>query len=420
MWRFVLREGAEKLNAAVKTAWAALVDDAERLAQGAIKNADLLLQIGRGRRTAALAADLAEAAGTDVLGAEHAAGVLAGLLDCYLLQQLGEKLHAQEQPEIGPLKDLPELQDAGKQVLYYVAGSMRYTLVKYRKLKKEVVKCLFFSAKDAADCSTVLPTALTEHREKYGGFSYAKPAFWNAVHALDRVYTKFCSANAIARFGKAVVDSIAAATVGHTEIQALFVDAAALCKPAISGPELAKAVVETLAFSRQKELVVGVRRELGLQAEQEQALRAKLKSSKKAKKEGAKKRKGEAAARVAERAEKVGKFAPGKVRLRARVRVQDFMSRVRVEQGLELAAAQELAVAKEQRGPVKKRALDRVKVVLHEVEAGKAAALAAVPAAARKKKKKRKQSVQVSVAQGEHNPYARCHQSYRRGSRSKS
>ena len=97
------------MNAAVKTAWAALVDDAERLAQGAIKNADLLLQIGRGRRTAALAADLAEAAGTDVHGAEHAAGVLAGLLDCYLLQQLGEKLHAQEQPEIGPLKDLPEV-----------------------------------------------------------------------------------------------------------------------------------------------------------------------------------------------------------------------------------------------------------------------------------------------------------------------
>ena len=70
MWRFVLREGAEKFNAAVKTAWGALVDDAERLAQGASKHADLLLQIGRGGRTAALAADLAEAAGTDVDSAE--------------------------------------------------------------------------------------------------------------------------------------------------------------------------------------------------------------------------------------------------------------------------------------------------------------------------------------------------------------
>ena len=70
MWRFVLREGAEKFNAAVKTAWGALVDDAERLAQGASKHADLLLQIGRCGRTAALAADLAEAAGTDVDGAE--------------------------------------------------------------------------------------------------------------------------------------------------------------------------------------------------------------------------------------------------------------------------------------------------------------------------------------------------------------
>ena len=53
MWRFVLGGGGEKFNAAMETAWGTLVDDTERLAQGATKHADLLLQIGRGRRTAA-------------------------------------------------------------------------------------------------------------------------------------------------------------------------------------------------------------------------------------------------------------------------------------------------------------------------------------------------------------------------------
>ena len=325
MWQFVLRGGAPLFNAAMQAAWGVLVDDAERLAQGASRHADLLLQIGRGGRTAALAADLTQAAGSLVSGAEHAAGALAGVLDCHLMQLLCEKLRAHAPLEIGHLKDLPVLHEASKQVLYYVAGSMRYTLVKYRKLSVDTVKCLFTSASGAAAYIPALPIALCEHREKYGGFSYAKPAFWDAVHAIDRVYTKFCCSGAIATFGKDVVALVSAAAVAHSDIQALFATAAALCIPAITGPELAQAVVTTLSFSRQKELVASVRSELGLQADKEQALRASLKVAKSKRKdkrmETKRSREAQQMAGVEKAATKSARLAPGIIRNRARAKV---------------------------------------------------------------------------------------------------
>ena len=72
--------GARDLRAALDKAWGRILHDVESLALGGDRHAGLLLQVGRSRRTAALAADVAEA-GKQFDAAEEAAGALACILN---------------------------------------------------------------------------------------------------------------------------------------------------------------------------------------------------------------------------------------------------------------------------------------------------------------------------------------------------
>ena len=112
LWERVLEGGAGDLDAALDKALRRIVHDFESLALGGDRHAGLLLPMGRSRRTATLATDLADV-GKQFDDAVEAAGA-------HLMQQLRALLCQLAVPEIAPLKDLPELSESSKQVVYSI------------------------------------------------------------------------------------------------------------------------------------------------------------------------------------------------------------------------------------------------------------------------------------------------------------
>ena len=200
------------------------------------------------------------------------AGV-AAVISC-LLSLLYGTLVAGSPPEIGVLDSYPELDQNEQEVVYYVIGSMRKNLVKFRKLDVVTVGCLFGSRAEAETAG--LPCRLTAEREKWGGLAYAKKELWACMHIVDRIFSKHCSAAALGRHGLEVHAHLRAALAQHEGIAALFSAAAALCTPPITAAALLSAVCETYAWSRQRVLVAQARSDLDLDHQNNKEPRAKL------------------------------------------------------------------------------------------------------------------------------------------------
>jgi hypothetical protein len=273
MWLFVQSDTAkEGFTAAVGLAWQRVVHAANYLCDPAVscRSPDMKLQLMRPDMVKKLAKGIKKIAGAPPHGARQ---MSSAVISC-LLSLLYGTLVAGSPPEIGVLDSYPELDQNEQEVVYYVIGSMRKNLVKFRKLDVVTVGCLFGSRAEAETAG--LPCRLTAEREKWGGLAYAKKELWACMHIVDRIFSKHCSAAALGRHGLEVHARLRAALAQHEGIAALFSAAAALCTPPIAAAALLSAVCETYAWSRQRVLVAQARSDLDLDHQNNKELRAKL------------------------------------------------------------------------------------------------------------------------------------------------
>jgi hypothetical protein len=310
-----------------------LLHDARKLLPPG-RHSDLQLQIGRSRRARALAADLAELEGAPDFGSY----ALAPVLDAWMMEQLGVIVRKSKGITIGALANLPKLEDLQQGVVYYIAGSMRYSMVRWKRLSETDARCLFLSSAEAEAYAASLPISICRKREKWGGLAYPKPAFWEAIYTLDRIFTKFCTADALAGFGKNLIGQVQAAIEQHLEVMPLFETAAALCSPAVTGAVLLHACCTTYSFTRQKELVSTAVRQLGIVAEEEMALRKALRAGSKSK------QKAKAVERAESDAEKVRKATARRCAKYAAAAQKS--ASVAVRRAIKLQVAAKRAVAK--------------------------------------------------------------------------
>ena len=57
----------------------------------------------------------------------------SALIDSWMMEQLGALVRGGKGITIGALADLPELGELQQGVVYYIAGSMRYSMVRWKK-----------------------------------------------------------------------------------------------------------------------------------------------------------------------------------------------------------------------------------------------------------------------------------------------
>ena len=153
--------GREGFAKAVTTAWTLLLDDAEKLLPPG-RHSDLKLQVGRSRRARALAADLAGMEGAPDFGAF----ALAPAIDSWMMERLGGIIREIKGVEIGPLADLPKLPELQQGIVYYIARSMRYSMVRWKRLSEADARSLFLSSAEAGEHAA--PRLPSRARERSG------------------------------------------------------------------------------------------------------------------------------------------------------------------------------------------------------------------------------------------------------------